>query len=310
MLMCSSASPGAARLSRSLSVNVRQGSIMISNVLATTAWLLDQAATMLHWKQGRLERRQTRACQTSSSVLPANTAKTSLERHRKVHHSSQTCYDCKSTPSTRLHVLRKYGQIPDLPAQLGRFRSTTEWPAEFQQRCQRIMPTKDGNFLPTEGGSIVADITNEMLVVATQAVCDVCEQDDFHKLSNPQKRALAWILADAMGTFVPINAKAALIAGQRLHRQASRVREKTDAAVAAAVSQRAEAKAAADGHAALTAALPAALAAIDEAEQMAFSHPHTEIYVSISDLGLPKEVEVEVEVVAQGRRCSTTGGAG
>ena len=154
----------------------------------------------------------------------------------------------------------------------------------LRRLARRILQFPDGTFEPSAAPALLQKLTDELLVVASDAVSTVVAE----AASKPSARAvlklLAWTVADARGASIPLDESLALTVGKRLDRQASKVRDALAAVSADADVERAEARAAAAADEALAAALPARLAAIDAKVQAAYTAAREEVYVGFHEL--------------------------
>ena len=166
----------------------------------------------------------------------------------------------------------------------GEFQRPEEVPEALRWLAKLLLPHTGGQFEPSSPPALLSELTDEILVVASDAVASVTA-DAQPPLSGKAKfRLLAWLVADARGATVPLEKALAETVGKRLDRQAQKVRGDLAAAVALAEQARADARAAAAEDAKLAARLAADLAAIDGDEQAAIDAPKSEVYVGFHEL--------------------------
>jgi hypothetical protein len=162
--------------------------------------------------------------------------------------------------------------------------------------AQRIRSSQDGEYSPSPPPHLLDKLTDELLVVASDAVAKVATG-----LSGRQQiRLLAWTVADARGAQFALDKNLAETVGKRLERQANRVR----AALAKAASEASEARAHARSNAADDAALTTELEAIDDVEDGVREFHRNEVYVGFTELSTllepPPSETPTVEVSAAG----------
>ena len=130
--------------------------------------------------------------------------------------------------------------------------------------AERLVQFAQGDFRATGPPQVLQVLTDELTVIADEAVASVCAgvQPKPPSLAAKQ-RLLAWVVADARGATVALEKPLALTVGKRLERQAQKVR----ADLAAAASEAAAARDAARSAGLNDAALAEQLAVIDRAEE-------------------------------------------
>ena len=127
-------------------------------------------------------------------------------------------------------------------------------------------------------------LTDELLMVANDAVTAVAAELVPKASGNAQWRILAWTVAAARGATTNLDAALALTVGKRLDRQAQKVHADLAAARTAAEVERCSARAAAATDATLAGMLTATLVAIDVRERKALTAPATEEYIGFHEL--------------------------
>ena len=188
--------------------------------------------------------------------------------------------------TVRMHTAaRARSHLPrTLPASISHFHSLV-WPGEpklpagaaetLRKRAESFLPYPNGKFSPTGGRRLLEVITDEGLVVATDAVAAMAAAQKPPPAGNVLLRLLAWVVADARGATVAMENKLALTVGKRLDRQAQKVRIAIAAAVATAEAERVAAAGDAD-----------LLASINAAERLALDAPCKEVYVGFHELNM------------------------
>lgn len=167
--------------------------------------------------------------------------------------------------------------------------------------ARRIRTFVEGEHSPSPPPHLLHRLTDEMLVVANDAVTAVAVEGK--ALSGKgQQRLLAWTVADARGAQVALDKLSAETVGKRLERQANRVRASLAEAAAVANEARAHARATAADDTALTAELDK----IDDAEQDVHDFHFNEVYVGFTELdkllGASSEQVSTVEVQERASR--------
>ena len=151
--------------------------------------------------------------------------------------------------------------------------------------AERILPSTDGDFSPSPPPALLDKLTDQLLVVASDAVTAVAAAALPALSGKATLRLLAWVVADARGATTPLEKALAETVGKRLKKQAQKVRETLAAATADAAEARESARAAAAQDANLAAALAAELAAIDALEHGAYDRARDEVYIGFHELG-------------------------
>ena len=180
---------------------------------------------------------------------------------------------CKSAVRRRLGARREASAVAACGAILWR-----------TQLAERIRGFKDGSFAPSRK-PLLDRLTDQLLVVASDAVTSVATQASPSLSGKAMQRLLAWVVADARGAGRPMEKELAETVGKRLDKQARKVRETLAAASADAAQAREAAREAASQDANLAAALPAQLAAIGAAEREAYARARDEVYIGFHELG-------------------------
>ena len=151
--------------------------------------------------------------------------------------------------------------------------------------AERIRPFSTGDFAPSPPPALLEKLTDQLLVVASDAVSAVAAAATPPLTGKATLRLLAWVVADARGAATPLEKALADTVGKRLEKQAQKVRETLAAASVHAARAREAAREAASQDSSLVAALPSELAAIDVAEQEAYASARNEVYVGFHELG-------------------------
>jgi hypothetical protein len=152
-------------------------------------------------------------------------------------------------------------------------------------RAERILPFTGGGFAPSPPPVLLNKLTDQLLVVASDAVSAVATGASPPLSGKAALRLLAWVVADARGATTPLEKALADTVGKRLEKQAQKVRETLAAATAEAAEAREAARTAAAQDASLAAALASELAAIDAVEHGAYERARDEVYVGFHELG-------------------------
>ena len=147
----------------------------------------------------------------------------------------------------------------------------------LRSRAERLHPFTGGQFEPSPPPVLLDKLTDQLLVVASNAVTAVAAETVPLLSGKATLRLLAWVVADARGATTPLEKALAETVGKRLEKQAQKVRETLAAATADAAEARESARAAAAQDADLAAALAAELAAIDALEQGAYDAARDEV---------------------------------
>ena len=151
--------------------------------------------------------------------------------------------------------------------------------------AERILPFANGDFQPSPSPTLLDKLTDQLLVVISDAVAAVAAAASPPLSGVATQRLFAWVAADARGAATPLDKVLAATVGKRLEKQAQKVRETLTSASARAAEARKAAREAAVQDTTLVAALPAELALIDEAEHKAYASARNEIYVGFHELG-------------------------
>ena len=154
----------------------------------------------------------------------------------------------------------------------------------LRERARRILASKDNKFEPSPPPALIDAITDELLVVASDAVAAAATEAQTKPSGKAKYRLLAWLVADARGADTLLDKALAETVGKRLDRQAAAVRAATADAVELAESARAAARSAAASDVTLQATLQATLAGIDADQQAAVGRPRSEVYVGFHEL--------------------------
>lgn len=155
---------------------------------------------------------------------------------------------------------------------------------KLQKLASRLLPFTEGSFEPSEPPSLLETLTDELVVVAVDAVNTVCAAQTLRPSGKAQFRLLAWVVADARGALTPMDKALAETVGKRLDRQAQKVRSDLSLAVSAAQVDRDRAHARARVDASARASLQARLSEINETEHRAREKPSKEVYVGFHEL--------------------------
>ena len=157
-------------------------------------------------------------------------------------------------------------------------------------KAERLRPFAGGDFAPSPPPALLDQLTDQLLVVASDAVTAVAARASPPMSGKATLRLLAWVLADARGGGRPMEKALAETVGKRLEKQAQKVRQTLAAATADAAQAREAARAAAAQDADLAATLATELATIDALEKSAYQSARDEVYVGFHELGSSSEV--------------------
>lgn len=157
-------------------------------------------------------------------------------------------------------------------------------PDALRRRAERILASTEGGFSPSPPPALLDLITDELLVVASDAVKAVATAAKAKPSGKAQLRLLAWVVADARGADTPLDKALAETVGKRLDRQATTVRDVKARAVEHAKLARTAARSAAASSAAELGTLEATLATIDAEEEDALERVRREVYVGFHEL--------------------------
>jgi len=149
--------------------------------------------------------------------------------------------------------------------------------------ARRFLPFPNGNFSPSPPPVLLDKITDELLVVASDAVATVAAEQPRPPSGKSLLRLLAWIVADARGASTVLDKLLAETVGKRLDRQAQKVRTTLARATKVAEFARSDL---------LTVLADSALASdgadrraeIDAAEKQAYEHARDEVYIGFHEL--------------------------
>ena len=151
--------------------------------------------------------------------------------------------------------------------------------------AERLLPFPNGDFVPSPSPTLLAKLTDQLLVVISDAVAAVAAAASPPLTGKATLRLFAWAVADARGATTPLEKALADTVGKRLEKQAQKVRD-TLAAASHHAAQACEAAREAAAHdASLVAALPSELAAVDAAEREVYTSARDEIYFGFHELG-------------------------
>lgn len=158
----------------------------------------------------------------------------------------------------------------------------------LQELAASILASTDGNIGPSRKIVGLGALTDELLVVASDALQVAVDAAPGAKPSGKAlQRCLARLVAAAMGSEVHLDPGPATTAGKRLEKQAAKVRAAAIEASIVAATQRREAQAAAATNGSLADGLSARLEQIDAAEAAALAAPCREVYVGFHEIAAP-----------------------
>lgn len=166
----------------------------------------------------------------------------------------------------------------------GASSSSADVSEKLKQLAKRLLPFTEGSFEPSPPPELLDTLTDELLVVAHDAVQAVASTSSVPLSGKAKFRLLAWLVADARGAQVPMDKPLAETVGKRLDRQVQKVRTDLLAAVAAAQVDRDRAHARARVDPAFRTQLRPHLSIIDETERLATERPSNEVYVGFHEL--------------------------
>ena len=92
----------------------------------------------------------------------------------------------------------------------------------LQKIARRVRTYTEGLYEPSMPPQLLDNITDELLVIASDAVTAVIAEEPALP-GNARLRLLAWTVADARGATRPLEKPLALAVGKRLDRQAQSV---------------------------------------------------------------------------------------
>eukprot|EP00966_Prymnesium_polylepis_P199371 4619935-Prymnesium_polylepis.1 len=158
----------------------------------------------------------------------------------------------------------------------GSQKEVLEQQRALEALARRILPFAACNFSPSPPPALLDAITDELLVVASDAISTVAAEVQPQPSGKALLRLLAWVVADARGASVSLDKALAETVGKRLDRQAQRVRAQLACATRSAEEAReALERMVASGQ--LSSALVAERrAAIDAEDQQAYAHARDE----------------------------------
>ena len=220
----------------------------------------------------------------------------------------------------RLELLHTLIFSPSSPAFVVRFACSPLYSAgddvrraklseALEKLTQRILTFPEGKHEPSAPVQLLHQLTDEILVLAADAVEKVMAKQQPRPSGKAQFRLLAWMVADARGATTLLEKALAETVGKRLDRQAQKVRGDISAVRAAAREARLRATGDTDDRA----ATQPLVAAIDADERTKLQSLREEVYVGFHELesllpGFEAEelddsvAESEHEVLAAARR--------
>lgn len=177
----------------------------------------------------------------------------------------------------------------------GATNPSSDVPEKLRLLAGRLICFAEGSFEPSPPPALLEELTDELLVVALDAVNAVAITSGAKMSGKARLRLLAWVVADARGASTPMEKPLAETVGKRLERQALKVRAEIDCAVEAAIELRDLAHARARADPAHRASLRADLAVIDDTVRLAREKAAREVYVGFHELDqlLPARVQRE-----------------
>ena len=95
----------------------------------------------------------------------------------------------------------------------------------LQALARRLRSFPGGDFEPSPPPHLLDDLTDELLVAASDAVAVVAAEVTPRVAGRARYRLLAWTVADARGAQQPLSKAEAETVGKRLEAQAKRTRE-------------------------------------------------------------------------------------
>ena len=149
----------------------------------------------------------------------------------------------------------------------------------LQKIARRVRTYTEGLYEPSMPPQLLDNITDELLVIASDAVTAVSAEEPALP-GNARLRLLAWTVADARGATRPLEKPLALAVGKRLDRQAQSVQAVLLQAVECATQDREELVGGDCSLAHVSCTRPE----IDARVQAAFKKAHDEIYVGFWEL--------------------------
>ena len=176
----------------------------------------------------------------------------------------------------------------------GSQKSLPDVKSALEQLARRILSCPDDSFEPSPPPALLKTLTDELLVVASDAVAAVAAEVQPPPSGKAQLRLLAWLAADARGANAVLDNATAWKAGKRIDYQAQAVRAALAQATRTAEEERA---ALAEAGARMSAAeVSKARAKIDEKEQQTYDKHRREVYIGFHELEdlLPRPVPAVV----------------
>jgi len=154
--------------------------------------------------------------------------------------------------------------------------------------ARRILPSLDGTFSPSPPPAMLDAITDELLVVASDAVAAVASEVQPKPSGRALVRLLAWVVADARGATMALDKALAETVGKRLDRQAQKVRAQLACATREAEEARTRLAAVVAPSAPIggmdTGRVAARSAEINAAEAQAYQRARSEVYIGFHEL--------------------------
>ena len=154
--------------------------------------------------------------------------------------------------------------------------------------ARRILPSLDGTFSPSPPPAMLDAITDELLVVASDAVAAVASEVQPKPSGRALVRLLAWVVADARGATMALDKALAETVGKRLDRQAQKVRAQLACATREAEEARTRLAAVVAPSAPIGGMDPGRVAArsaeISAAEAQAYQRARSEVYIGFHEL--------------------------
>ena len=154
----------------------------------------------------------------------------------------------------------------------------------LESLARRFLPFPNGNFAPSPPPALFDKITDELLVVASDAVATVAAEQPRPPSGKSLLRLLAWIVADARGASTVLDKLLAETVGKRLDRQAQKVRSTLARAASVAEVARSDVSTVLAGGALAASHGADRRAAIDRVENQAYEHAHREVYIGFHEL--------------------------
>jgi hypothetical protein len=166
----------------------------------------------------------------------------------------------------------------------GSQKEVSETQRALEKLARRFLPFPNGNFSPSPPPALLDKITDELLVVASDAVATVAAEVQPRPSGKSLLRLLAWVVADVRGSSSVLDKLLAETVGKRLDRQAQKVRSTLARAALVAELARSDVSTVLAGGA-LTASHGAdRRAEIDRVEKQAYEHARREVYIGFHEL--------------------------